>query len=275
MMRLFISEWQRLWKRKSTWLMFAAIPLIVYAAGSYFQKANEQTSSTLPQYSVFGNFSILSFEEMLVTVFNFMVIILAALIVTDEYRSGQLRMVMLRAYTFGKLFWAKGAVLTGLLFLFTCFYFVCSYVAGFFMFPHAERFPLFYRSEMADMWGGLVYNLAFYGLGFLSLLVFVCVMLLISVAGHTTTTTIGVGLGFYLFSLMYPYVCSYFQPLFGNEVYMKIFFSSIPMIQWQGIVFMLAEQPRYVGWIVGVLCFYLFVFGGAAYVLFTRKDRWI
>ncbi|GED13868.1 hypothetical protein AMI01nite_18590 [Aneurinibacillus migulanus] len=255
--------------------MFAAIPLMVYAAGSYFQKANEKTNSMLPQYSVFGNFSVLSFEEMLMTVFNFMVIILAALIVTDEYRSGQLRMVMLRAYTFGKLFWAKGAVFTTLLLMFTCFYFICSYIAGFFMFPHAERFPLFYRSEMVDVWEGLVYNLAFYSLGFLSLLALVCVMLFISVVSHTTTATIGIGLGFYLFSLMYPYVCGYFQPLLGNEVYMKIIFSSIPMIQWQGIVFMLAEQPRYVGWIVGVLSFYSLAFGGAAYALFTRKDRWI
>lgn len=274
-MRLLMSEWQRFWARKMTWLLFAAVPVMVFACSKYFLQTNEHTDPGLPQYSVCGNFSVLSFEEMLLTVFNLFVIIFGAFIVTDEYRSGQLRMVMLRAYTFGQFFWAKTIVILGMLLLLTVFYFVCSWVAGFLVFPHSEEIHLFYHHETTDIWGGLLYSLGFYGLGFLTLIAMTAVVMFISVISHTVTTAIGTGIGFYLLSLFYPFVTGYFIPLIGQSVAMKVSFSSLPMIEWQGLVFLLAEPPQYLGFILGVIGFYIVVFGGLAYFTFTRKDRWI
>lgn len=105
---------------------------------------------------------MLSFEEMLLTAFNMFVIMLTASVVTDEYRSGKLRLVMLRAYSFGQIFWAKTFIVLLTMFLLVAFYFVCSYFAGYWMFPHTNEFPLFYHNEMVDFWSGLTYNLAFY-----------------------------------------------------------------------------------------------------------------
>lgn len=275
MMRLLMSEWQRLWARKVIWLLFAVVPVMVFGTARYFLQANEQTDVHLPQYAVFGNFSVLSFEEMLLTAFQLFVTILTAFVVTDEYRSGQLRMVMLRAYTFGQLFWAKMTIVLTVLLLLVGFYFVCSYAVGYWMFPHADNIPLFYHSQTVNTWGAVPYNLAFYGLGFVNLIAMTGVMMFIAVVSHTTTAAIGAGLGFYLFSLFYPLVSSYVMPLFGEQVYMRLYFSSLPMIAWQGVVFMLAETPRFVGWILSVMGVYLFVFGGLAYWTFTRKDRWV
>ena len=61
---------------------------------------------------------------------------------------------------------------------------------------------------------------------------------------------------FYFFLFLYPYVMGYFQPLFGDEMYIRIFFTSIPMIQWEGIVQLLADQPQWVGWMTGILVAY-------------------
>lgn len=270
-----MSEWQRLWGRKVTWLLFAAVPVMVFAAARYFQQANERTDPNLPQYSVFGNFGVLSFEEMLMTAFNMFVIMLTAFVVTDEYRSGRLRMVMLRAYSFGQIFWAKTSIVLLTLFMLVVFYFVVSLVAGYWMFPHISEFPLFYRSQTVGFWGGFGYSLAFYALGFLCLIAMTGVMLFIAVTSHTTTTAIGTGIGFYLLSLFYPFVSGYFAPFIGEDVYMKVMLSSLPMIEWQGLVLILADTPQYCGWIVGTLVLYTFVFGGLAYLAFTRKDRWI
>ncbi|MNI98146.1 hypothetical protein D3C73_1569300 [compost metagenome] len=68
---------------------------------------------------------------------------------------------------------------------------------------------------------------------------------------------------------------SYFAPLIETNLFFRLYFSSIPMIQWQGIVYLLAEPPRYAGWMYGVLTTYLLVFGTAAFAVFTRRDRWV
>lgn len=275
MRRLFLSEWQRLWGRKVTWLSFAAVPIMVLAAASYLQKANEQTEPNLPQYSVFGNFSVLSFEEMLLTAFNLFVIMFTAFIVTDEYREGQLRMVMQRAYTFAQLFWAKTTIVLLTVLMLVAFYFVASLVVGSWMFPHTNDIPLFYYRQTVDVWGALRYSLAFYTLGFLCLVAMTGVMMFIAVISRTTTVAIGTGVGFYLLSFMYPFVSGYFIPLIGEETYMKVMLSSIPMIEWQGLVLALAETPQYSGWIFGTLLCYTAVFGGLAYLIFSRQDRWV
>ncbi len=77
-------------------------------------------------------------------------------------------------------------------------------------------------------------------------------------------------MGFLLTCFAYPNVIQLFQALVGNETMLKIFFTSIPMIQWEGITMMLAETPRLFGWIMVVLIGYCVLFQ-ILHLLVTRK----
>ena len=130
MSKLIASEWERLWKRKVTWLMFAAIPVMVYAAAKYCLHQNNTVTPDLPQYSVMGNFPVLGLAEMLMTAFNLVVLVLAALVVTDEHRSGQLRMVLIRTHSFRQIILAKFFVVVRFIFLYLVAYFISCYGLG-------------------------------------------------------------------------------------------------------------------------------------------------
>ena len=86
MNKLIVSEWERLWKRKVIWLLFAAIPIMVYAAAKYCLHQNTTVTPDLPHYTVVGNFPVLGLSEMLMTAFNLVVLVIATMVVTDEYR---------------------------------------------------------------------------------------------------------------------------------------------------------------------------------------------
>lgn len=273
MMRLLYAEWYRLSRRKLVWVMVLALPLAAFAAASYYEGANNSVSPDAPQYAVFGNFPVLAISEM-IYLFDALLIALVATIWTDEIRSGQLRLVLLRVSTFSRLWWAKTGVLLGTMLLFLLLYLGCSYLAGYLMLPHADSFSLFYRAAPVDFWEGLLYNLQYYGVAYLTLVSLAGFLILMGSVCRTVTGALGASMGFLFFSFLYPYVMGYFQPLFGDEMYIRIFFTSIPMIQWEGIVQLLADQPQWVGWMTGILVAYPLVFGILAYHSFSRQDQW-
>lgn len=273
MIHLLAAEWYRLWKRKLVWAMVLALPLAAFASATYYQGANASVSPDLPQYAVVGNFPVLAIAEM-IYFFDLLLIALVATIWTEEIRSGQLRMVFIRTPDFHRIWWAKIGVLLGTVLLFLLLYLGCSYVAGYFLLPHTEQFPLFYRAGQVGVWEGVWYNLQYYGIAFLTLVSFAGFLILMGSICRTVTGALGAGMSFLLFSFMYPYVAGYFIPLIGEEVYQKIFLSSLPMIQWEGIVHLLSDHPIGVGWMTGVLLLYPLFFGLPAMLLLSRQDQW-
>ncbi|WP_044641198.1 ABC transporter permease [Risungbinella massiliensis] len=272
MKQLIRAEWERLWKRRITWIIFALIPVGLFAAATYFQKQNEVTSVDLAQYAFAGNFPVLGLAEMLFTLFNAILLVFITLLITEEYRSGQLRMVMIRTYSFRKILLAKVIVLLLFVLSFFVVYFCLSYSIGFVMFDSPEMYHLFYHDQLVTLQDGLLYNLLFYGVSYLTVVALICVLVFIAVISKTTTTAIGGGLSFLLISFSYPMILEYFSRLLEKAVYMKIFFSSIPMIQWQGITMMLAESPQLIGWNLTVLGCYIVIFSLATLLVVRRKD---
>lgn len=260
MNKLIVSEWERLWKRKVIWIMFAAIPIMVYAAAKYSLHQNTTVTPDMPHYTVMGNFPVLGLAEMLMTAFNFVVLAIATIVVTDEYRSGQLRMVMIRTHSFRQIILAKFFVVINFIFLYLLAYFIFCYGMGYIMFSNPETYPQFYDQSEVTLAEGFIYNLKFYGLAFLTLVAISSVIFFIAIISHTTTTTLGIGIGFLFISFSYPNIVNLFGKLISNEVLLKLYFTSIPMIQWQGLTFMLAESSGLFGWILLVLSCYILLF---------------
>lgn len=268
-------EWQRLWKRKVPWLLLAIIPVIVYVSAVFCQKQNQAFTPDVPQYTVAGNFPVLGLSEMLMTAFNLVAMIIAVMTVTEEYRSGSLRMVLIRTKSFQQLMLAKFFVLVGFLFLYLLTYFLVCYGIGLWMFSTPDTYPQFYHQDPVTLLEGLLYNIQFYGLAFLTLIAISSVIFFVSVISHTMTTALGISMGYLLVSFAYPNVIQLFQPLVGNEMTFKIFFTSIPMIQWEGITMVLAETPRFSGWMMLVLISYFVLFQILLLLVTRKKDIFI
>ncbi|MGC3791271.1 ABC transporter permease [Priestia aryabhattai] len=275
MKELLVAEWERLWKRKVAWLTFLLVPVVLLVASSYLQKQNGALTVDLPQYTFAGNFPVLSLAEMLFTVFNAMFLVFITLVVTEEYRSGQLRMVMIRSYSFKEIIIAKAIVILLFNALFFITYFSLSYAIGFLMFENPQSYFVFYHSHAFNIKEALVYNLAFYGYAYLTTIAICCVLFFISVISKTTTTAVGIGVTFILISFSYPTLLRGFRQWMSEEFFGQLFFTSIPMIQWQGITVMMAEKPQFVGWNFGVLGFYILFFGGLTYVAIRKKESFL
>ncbi|MDH5163774.1 ABC transporter permease [Heyndrickxia oleronia] len=275
MKQLIISEWERLWKRKTTWLLFIAIPILVFAAAKYYQKQNLSFTKNDPQFAVAGNFPILGLSEMLMTAFNIIILLLAAFIITDEYRTGQLRMVMIRSYSFQKVFFAKFIVMVGVLTLYLIIYFIISYLIGSLMFSRPEAYSQFYHKDSFTLLEGFIYNLKFYGVAWLTLLAMSCVLIFIATISYSTTTALGAGVGFLLLSLVFQYTLRLFQPILGNEMTTKLYFSSILAIQTEGITAMLSENAQQFSWMYYILIGYILLFGLFLFFVTRKKDNFL
>lgn len=260
MKKLIASEWERLWKLKVIWLLFAAIPIMVYAAAKYCLYQNTTVTPDLPQYTVVGNFPVLGLAEMLMTAFNVVVLVITTMVVTDEYRSGQLRMVLIRTYSFRQIILAKFFVVISFIFLYLVAYFIICYGMGSIMFSNPETYPQFYNQSDVTVVEGFIYNLKFYVLAFLTLVAMSSVLFFIAIISHTTTTTLGIGIGFLFLSIAIPNIIELVGQLVPNEILLKLYFTSITMVQWQGLTFMLAKSSNLLGWMLLVLSCYILLF---------------
>lgn len=269
------SEWNRLWKRKTTWLAFLSIPLLLVAAASYLSTQNASLTPDVAQYTVAWNFPVLGLSEMLFTAFQGVVLLLISLSVTEEYQSGQLRMVLIRSYSFSKVMAAKYMVIIGAMLLFFVLYFICSHVIGLFFFEKPDEYMQFYYSSPVSVAEGIRYNAAFYGLGFLTMIVMITVFFLLAIISRTTTTAIGAGVGFLLLSLTYPQILNFFQELINESTYMRLFFTSIPMIQWEGLTIMLSENKEWLSWNLLILFIYMVPLVSLLYLICRRKNSFI
>ncbi|GIN18877.1 MAG TPA: ABC transporter permease [Bacillus bacterium] len=275
MKTIIATEWQKLWKRKIPWLLLAVIPVMVYAAAKFCQQQNRALTPDLPQYTVAGNFPILGLSEMLMTVFNLVATIIAALIVTEEYRSGSLRMVLMRIKSFQQLVFAKYLVLISYLFVYLLVYFLVCYGIGLAMFSCPDTYPQFYHQDPVTWSDGFLYNLKFYALAFLTLIAISSVILFFTAISQTMTTALGVSVGYLLICFAYPNFIQLFSSIAGNEKMINIFFTSIPMIQWEGITMMLAETPYLLGWMLLILISYFILFQLLLLFVTRKKDMFI
>ncbi|MFD1416731.1 ABC transporter permease [Oceanobacillus jeddahense] len=269
------SEWNRLWKRKTTWVAFLSIPVLLLAAASYLNTQNAAVNPDLAQYTVAWNFPVLGLSEMLFTAFQGVILLLVSLSVTEEYQSGQLRMVLIRSFSFSQVMTAKYIVAIGAMFMYFILYFICSHIIGFVFFEKPDEYMRFYYSVPVSVAEGISYNVAFYGLAFLTMIVMITVFFLLAVISRTTTTALGAGVGFLLLSFTYPQILNFFQELINEGTYMRIFFTSIPMIQWEGLTLMLSENKEWLYWNLLILFMYMVPLISLLYFICRRKNAFI
>lgn len=237
MKKLVYAEWQRMWIRKSTWLFIFAIPVILIASSQYLLNQNTKIPKDSPDYTYANSFPIMGLAEQLTFAFNIIVLIIVVIGFAQEIHTGQLRLIIQRSYSYREVILAKLINVSLFLLIFLSIYFIGSYIVGFSLFDYKREIHLFFHEDTKSGINVFLYNLAYYGLAFLSLTAAVSVYALFSIVSKSTTSAIGLGMAFLLFSIAYP---TLFNMSGSSSAF--ILFSSLPMIQYQGIAVMLASN---------------------------------
>ncbi|MDO3410103.1 hypothetical protein QWJ34_10050 [Saccharibacillus sp. CPCC 101409] len=271
--RLVAAEWHRLWKSGAVRLMALSAPLLALVSAKYLLSQNAVLDPTLPEYATAGNVPVLALSEMLITAFSGMMLVLAGLSVTEEYRGGRLRMSMLRAAPLTRTMAAKWTVCLTFMLIQLGLYLLCTLAAGRMFFPNPETYPLFFDAGDVTYAGGLLYDLKYYGLAALVLAAMLTVLLWIAAVGRSSTVTLGVGIGFLLLSYALPTVLTYFRPLLDPDTFIRIHFLSLLMIEWEGIAAMLGKRYDVLVWNLGVIAGYGSLFGLLTFGVWKRRDN--
>lgn len=273
MKNLFVSEFQRLWYRKSTLLCFLAIPVILIASAKYYLGVNARIEITNPQFTSIYNFPAAAIQEQLILAFNIIVTLLIVLSVTAEIRDGSLRMVLIRRFKPTEIFVSKFLVIVVTIFMFLLVYFVLAYIVGFFIFPKINQVSLFYFNRSFNGLEVFIYTIKYYLLSFLTLIAISALVYFIATISKSVIIALGLSVGSILTLIVYPTALQIFT--YGNQEMAKFQLLSMTQIQYQGIAMMLGEHNIFFMFNIMTILSYILIFFGMSYLVYRRCDNLI
>ncbi|RUT54387.1 ABC-2 transporter family protein [Clostridium botulinum] len=283
-MEIFKSEFERLWKNKLTLFCFMLIPLAIIGSSKYYLGNNFKLSITSAEYTSFGNYSFMMFQEMLATLFNFIAILFVCISITEEYRKGSIRLIMIRGYSFKEIYFAKIASIISTMFIFFVAYFILSTAIGYFIAPKLYRVKLFLYSSPVSNLNAIFYSLKYYALGFLTVLEILSVFTLFSVTFKSSTGVIASCICFLVGSFIFSEVAMHCGIMLSKNLHNgtnlikiieKLYLITIPKIQHIGICLVLAEHPVLNYWILSILAAYIIIFTSITCAVFSKRDNFI
>lgn len=271
MKQLILSEWQRLWARKTTWISFMVIPAVLIAFIRNYVKIDALFAPDNIRYVSFLNFPSRVLSEECLLIFDIIMVVLIIMAVTSEYREGQLRMVMIRSYSFNEIFTAKYIVMLATSFLLLLINFIFSYILGYFALPK-EGGKIAYYSRKFTLSESMIYNLKYYIISFLVLAAFTSIIMCVAMICKTIMGALAVSIFIIFTSFILPELSHIFMDN-ASKVYMFTNYTFITRIQYGGIDNILAERPDGVGLMVISIIFHIIVFYSIAHSLFVDNEN--
>ncbi|SHH36761.1 ABC transporter permease [Tepidibacter thalassicus] len=277
MYKLFLCEWQKLWNKKSTLLCFLCIPLIIFFTAQYYLKTNTILKPTNPEFTSFYNFPVAAIQEQLLFSFNILVIFLIVLSVTEEYKSKQIRMILIRPINLSDIFIVKYITIIIIVFLFLITYLLCSYFIGYILFSKINKIKIFYCNNTLNANQMLLYTIKYYSISFLTLCTMSTIIFFISTISKSVVIASGTSIGILMFFIIYPTFIEIFfrfikTPINLNLIKLKML--SITQIQFEGIARILGSK-NYSSYVFTILFVYFFTFFSLCYYIYSKKDYYI
>lgn len=262
-----------MFSRKLIWLLYLAIPLSAFGALQYHLKRNHEVGITSPEYSSVYTFPVNALHEMLPFFFNLFLLVLIVLSVTEEYRGGELRLILIRQYSKAEVFFAKlGAVwlllLAGLL-----LFYLSSQIIGWLALTKVNAIYLFYHQETFSVSEVFFYIIKFYLLTLVTLSVLIFVFFWIAIISPRVTVAMGLGIGYLFLSITFDIIMGIIQTHVNSPNLLVLFLMNftITRVEFQGIHLMLANPFNFMFFSL-VLAVYLLLFGMLSFFYFTKKD---
>ncbi|EMA6342376.1 ABC transporter permease subunit [Bacillus cytotoxicus] len=273
MMRLVRSEWERLWAKKVTWLCFAMIPLMLFGAVKYSVAHNQSITKTAADYTYANTFPYMGLAEMIVSVFNLILLVTMALMISNEYYSGQMRMVLQRIYTYRQILFGKMVVMLIMMALFFLVYFICSYGIGYLCFEFNPNVFLFYYEQPTNSGTEIfLYTLKYYVIAYIMIVCVSSIFMAITVLSKSTTSAIALGMGFILLSLIVPEVVRNFV---SDHQILYVQSSSVIYLQARGIALALTGNVEFISLYSFVLTIYMVISNLITFFILGKKDHFV
>lgn len=272
-MRLLIrAEWERLWAKKVTWLCFIAIPIMLFASAKVFLKHNEIVPADYPDHTYANSFPFMGLSEQLLGTFNMILLVTVVLMFSHEYHSGQMRMVLQRLYSYKQVLLAKMITTLLIMLLFLTFYFICSYIVGFIFFDYKNSIVLLLHTKPSTGIEIVIYNIMYYIIAYITLIAMTSVLVMLSVISKSTTGATILGMGFILFSAIYPTII---QLIGTPNLIGLINYTSLFMLQYNGIATMLLGHHFVIIWCLGSMFFYIIFCNFITFYVLSNRDNFI
>ena len=272
MKNLFLSEWKRLWSRKTTMLCLLAIPIIVLASAKYYLSVNNRVMVTDPKFTSFYNFPVAALQEQLLIAFNSILLLFVVLSVTDEFINGTIRMVLIRPIKIVNVFWAKFLVILSTMFILLLGYLCISYIVGYFLFPKVSEIAVFYWDKTFIPKEMFLYTLKYYSLAFLTIVAMAALMFFIAIVSKSITISLGTTVGILLVLAIYPTIVQ----IFFREDYTKlalIKLLSLIEMQFAGIAIMLGQKGFLFSYNLLIIASYIVIFTLFNYFIYKKRDN--
>ncbi|WP_025026698.1 ABC transporter permease [Caldalkalibacillus mannanilyticus] len=268
---LFMYEFEKFWSKKLNIVCFLAIPLIIFLSLTFSMKTNETAYETEVNYTTSLNFHILSLQEMLLTAFNAIVIILAIVGVHNEYRKGNLRMAFTRGISIKKLYLAKSLVFLINLFLLMLLQLILSFMIGYYTFPRVSSSPLFFKEGFYGIDEITLFTFKYYLLAYLSLLTFSSIVEYISIKCKTMTGVLGISVGFFFVNVFYIGLSNPFFKGYPEEHIYRLVYDSLSIIyiQAKGVAYFASGETSI--FLYSLLIMFV-LFKGLSFSAFANHD---
>ncbi|WP_127484012.1 ABC transporter permease [Paenibacillus ehimensis] len=257
---LIYSEFTRLWSQRWLWLVILAAPFLAYLQGSYFiwvSSLGHNVSSVL--------FLFQGLREMLFLPCNIAVAALAAAVYTEPFRSGQLRLLFLRRFSKGQIFFSKLFVLQASILLLLLVLGISLAVVGMLRFP---------QEEAGRFWPLMGYAFVYYLLAYATLAGISCLFSFIAMYSKNVTLALGVCMTYILVSLLFDGLYLKVASLFSAWPYVRdlLAYGWIPFMQHTGLNEALSGNAS-VNWAIPtILLLHVVVCSAIAYRRFVAED---
>lgn len=272
MKNLFLSEWKRLWSRKTTMLCLLAIPIIVLASAKYYLSVNNRVMITDPKFTSFYNFPVAALQEQLLIAFNSILLLFVVLSVTDEFTNGTIRMVLIRPIKIVNVFWAKFLVILSTMFILLLGYLCISYIVGYLLFPKVSKIAVFYWDKTLIPKEMFLYTLKYYSLAFLTIVAMAALMFFIAIVSKSITISLGTTVGLLLVLASYPMVIQiFFRGDYTRLILVKLL--SLIEMQFAGIAIMLGQRSFLFSCNLLIIASYIVIFTLFNYFIYKKRDN--
>ncbi|UHA73647.1 ABC transporter permease [Paenibacillus sp. 481] len=262
MKTLLYCEFTRLWQRRWLWLVVLSSPILAYITGSYFLWLHAIDSSAVSDTL----FPIVGLRENLHLICNIVIAAIVATIFTEEFRGGQLRLLFLRRFTRGQIFFSKLIVVYLSVFILLVVLGLSLWGVGELRLPDEENSV---RLSLA-----FKYTILYYLLGYATLVCIGSLFAFIAMYSKNVTYALGICMAYILAALLFDGFYLKLAALFSGIPYIHelISYMLIPYTQRVGLDASFSGVATTNGALLTIFILHVTLFNWLAYRRFVADD---
>lgn len=204
---LIKMEWYRFWKSRIIRLSFIIIPFIIFITSKYIMRMNSEQPGLVNSTS----FTYLVLKEQITLIMDLLVIYYLVSSITQEFRSGEIRMILSRGVKKEKIIAAKVLVVSVVMAAYMLLYGLFAYIYANNFIPNGNSIIINHlgKVQIKGIQAAL-YTIKFYIIAYITILSFMALISFICVVSKNITIASGIAVGVWLMLEIYPKICSIF-----------------------------------------------------------------